>query len=124
MKFTISLKELKEAVTGLSQVVSGKTTLPILGAVRISGDADGVRITGTNLTEHLNRTFEDATGVVEFIVDLKELKEFIKGSKKSASVTFHMEVDRVHGDNYTGSEPVEHTFVHCRRRTGRQNQYL
>jgi DNA polymerase III subunit beta len=111
MKFTISLKELKEAVAGLSRVVASKVTLPMLGAVRISGDADGVRITGTNLTEHLSRTFEDATGVGEFIIDLKELKEFIKGSKKSGNVTFHVEADRVHGDNYTNSEPVEHTFV-------------
>ena len=100
MKFTISLKELKEAVTGLSRVVGSKVTLPILGAVRISGDADGVRITGTNLTEHLSRTFvrtTDADGLTSlekadggFIIDLKELKEFIKGSKKSGNVTFRM----------------------------------
>jgi DNA polymerase III sliding clamp (beta) subunit (PCNA family) len=111
MKFTISLKELKEAVAGLSRVVFGKATLPILSAVRISGDADGVRITGTNLTEYLSRTFEGATGVGEFIIDLKELKEFVKGSRKSGDVTFDIADDRVLGQYYYNDKPVDHVFV-------------
>jgi DNA polymerase III sliding clamp (beta) subunit (PCNA family) len=111
MKFTISLKELKEAVAGLSRVVSGKVTLPILGAVKISGDAEGVKITGTNLTEYLSRTFEDATGEGEFILDFRELKEFIKGSKKSGDVTFDIADDRVLGQYYYNDKPVDHVFV-------------
>jgi DNA polymerase III sliding clamp (beta) subunit (PCNA family) len=121
MKFTISLKELKEAVAGLSRVVTGKVTLPILGAVRISGDADGVRITGTNLTEYLSRTFVRTTdggglatlekGDGDFIIDLKELKEFLKGTRKAGDVTFDIADDRVSGHYQYNDKPVDHVFV-------------
>ncbi len=110
MKIVISLKELKDAVTGLSRVVASRSTLPVMGAVRISGDAEGVRITGTNLSEYLSLQVK-GSGDGEFIVDLKELKEFIKGNKKSGNVTFQVEADRVYGSINSDSTSVEHVFV-------------
>jgi hypothetical protein len=67
-----------------------------MGAVRISGDAESVRTTGTNLAEYLSRRIVRTTdgdgltmfkkGDGEFIIDFKELKEFIKGNRKSENV--------------------------------------
>jgi DNA polymerase III sliding clamp (beta) subunit (PCNA family) len=110
MKIVISMKELKDAVAGLSRVVSGKNTLPILSAVRFSGDADGIRITGTNLSEYLTRRVE-GSGDGGFIIDFKELREFLKGSRKSGEVTFDIADDRVLGQYYYNDKPVDHVFV-------------
>ena len=110
MKIVISMKELKDAVVGLSRVISGKNTLPILSAVKVVGDADGVKITGTNLSEYLTRRVE-SYGDGEFIIDFKELKEFLKGSRKSGEVTFDIADDRVAGHYQYGDKPVDHIFV-------------
>ena len=117
MKIVISLKELKEAVAGLSRVVTSRPTLPVMGTVRISGDAEGGRITGTNLTEYLSwrivRT-ADGNGLTTLEKGeetFKELKEFIKGNRKTGNVSFQVEADRVYGSINSDNNPVEHTFV-------------
>jgi DNA polymerase III sliding clamp (beta) subunit (PCNA family) len=116
MQIVISMKELKDAVAVLSRVVSRKNTLPILSAVKVSGNADGVLITGTILSEYLTRrvvrttdgdgltslekTSQHDDGDGGFIIDFKELREFLKGSKKSGDVTFDIADGQVLGQYY------------------------
>ena len=111
MQIVIAMKELKDAVTGFSRVVSGKNTLPILSAVKINCEAGITKITGTNLTEYLTRNLESATGEGNFIIDFKELKDYLKGSRKTGDVTFDIADDRVSGHYQYSDKPVEHVFV-------------
>ncbi len=106
MQIVISMKELKDAVAGLSRVVNGRGSLAVLGAVKISAE----RITGTNLSEYLSRRI-DGSGDGEFIVDFKELKEFIKGGQKTGEVTFDIVDGRVSARYQSKDKPVEHVFV-------------
>lgn len=111
MQIVISMKELKDVVAGLSRVVSGKGSLPVLAAVRVTADDGKVRMTGTNLNEFLIRTFEDASGEGSFLIDFKELREFIKGSRKTGDVTFDIQKDKVLAHYENGDQVVEHTFM-------------
>jgi DNA polymerase III sliding clamp (beta) subunit (PCNA family) len=78
MKLTISKKGLKDALVNLSKIVSSRASLPILGCVKISGEKDGVKVTGTNLEQTLTCKIKGGEGGGSFIVDLKELKDYLK----------------------------------------------
>ena len=106
MQIVISMKELKDVAAGLSRVVNGRGSLAVIGAVKISAE----KITGTNLSEYLTRRVE-GSGDGVFIVDFKELKEFIKGSQKAGEVTFDIVDDRVSAHYQYKDKPVEHVFV-------------
>ncbi len=106
MQIVISMKELKDAAARLSRVVSGRGSLAVLGAVKVSAE----RITGTNLSEYLSRRI-DGSGDGEFIIDFKELKEFIKGSQEAGDVLFDITDDRVSAHYQHKDKPVEHVFV-------------
>ena len=107
MQIVISMKELKEALAGLAKVVNTRKSVPVLAAVKISTDSGKVRMTGTNLTEFISRVFEDASGDGSFLIDFKELRELLKGSRKNGNVTFDVQDDRVTGRCENG----EHTFM-------------
>ena len=111
MQIVIAMKELKEAVAGLSRVVTGRSTIPVLSAVRINSEDGVVKITGTNFSEYLTRNFNVATGEGSFLIDFKEFKEFLKDCKKDGNVTFQIETDRVLTKYRYNDEPVEHIFV-------------
>ena len=51
MKLSILTSELKNALAGLSKVISTKTNLPILSHVRLEADGQSVTLTGTNLSQ-------------------------------------------------------------------------
>ena len=106
MQVVISMKELKDAAAGLSRVVNGRGSLAVLAAVKINAE----KITGTNLSEYLTRQF-NGSGDGEFIIDFKELKEFIKGSQKAGEVTFDIVDDRISAHYQYKDKPVEHVFV-------------
>ena len=73
MQIVISMKELKEAVVGLTKVISSRNSVPVLSAVKISSENSKIKMTGTNITEYLSRVFEDASGEGSFLFDFKEL---------------------------------------------------
>ena len=111
MQIVISMKELKEALAGLAKVVTTRKSVPVLATVRVSAEGDKVRVTGTNLSEFLTKTFDDASGVGSFLIDFKELREFIKGSRKNGNVSFDIGDDRVTGQYENGDLTVEHTYM-------------
>ena len=87
MQIVISMKELKEAVVGLTKVISSRNSVPVLSAVKISSENSKIKMTGTNITEYLSRVFEDASGEGSFLFDFKELREFLRGLPVSQSVS-------------------------------------
>lgn len=82
MKMILNAKRLKEALTCLSKVVSSKAAPSILKAVKFSGTRDGITVTATNLDETLTFHLE-GEGTGSFILNLKDLKEYLKNCKDS-----------------------------------------
>jgi DNA polymerase III sliding clamp (beta) subunit (PCNA family) len=109
MKLTIPKKELKEALIAMSKIIAGRSALPIVNCVKIEGSEDGIAIiSATNLEEHLTYIIKGCDGTGAFIIDLKELKDFLKTGKQSdrtveieemgstvAAMFFHDRVDSV-----------------------------
>lgn len=80
MKLTINRKEIKTAVAGLNRIVASKTTLPILGCIRL--DVNGtVTATATDLdqTARYEFTGSTATGTGTLIIPIQALKDLVKG---------------------------------------------
>jgi len=84
LKLTTTRGQIKEAVTGLGKIISGKCTLPVLGHVRIHADNRGVTATGTDLEQAAMYTFDSAEvhGAGDCIVPFTALKALTKGSAK------------------------------------------
>ena len=110
MKIIIPKKELKEALINISKVVTGKSSLPILGAVKISGTGDGVRVTGTNLEQTLTCKIAGGDGEGSFIIDLKELKVYLKQGGTSITVQFEDVGNKIAALFHAGNIPVIKRF--------------
>ena len=111
MKITIPKKELKEALINLSKVVSGNAALPIINAVKISGTKDGIRVTGTNLEQTLVCKISGGDGGGAFIVNLKELKDYLKQGGTSTTVQFEDVGKKIAGLFYADNIPVIKQFT-------------
>ena len=110
MKITIPKKELKEALIAMSKIIVGKTSLAILGAIKISAEKSGVTVAGTDLEQSLIWIIKDATGRGSFIVNLKEVKEYLKAGG-GASVQFEdLGSDRMSAIFHAGNIPVIKQF--------------
>ena len=83
MELTITRSELKTAVTGLSKIIPGKVTLPILGAIRFEFKGK-LTATATDLDQTATFSFLNATCSEEgmFILPLTALKELTKGADR------------------------------------------
>ena len=89
MKIRLPAKELNHALTGLSKVVSRRSTLPILQAVRIDADGTGVRIAGTDLDSHLTFRFPAAESLKPgtVVADMSRLKGLLaRAAKDEAAI--------------------------------------
>jgi DNA polymerase-3 subunit beta len=110
MKLTISKKGLKDALVNLSKIVSSRASLPILGCVKISGEKDGVKVTGTNLEQTLTCKIKGGEGGGSFIVDLKELKDYLKQGGTTATVQFEDVGNKIAAIFHAGNIPVIKQF--------------
>jgi DNA polymerase-3 subunit beta len=112
MKLTIPRSEIKEAVAGMSRIVSNKTTLPILGCVRF--DVNGaVTAQATDLEQTARFTFtgSTATGTGSMIIPFQTMKELGKGNDKE-SVEFETGDDlTVTVTNHVGANAVKHPIA-------------
>jgi DNA polymerase III sliding clamp (beta) subunit (PCNA family) len=83
MELTIPRSELKTAVTGLSKIIPGKVTIPILGAVRFEAK-NSLTATATDLDQTATFSFLNASCSEEggFVLPLTALKELTKGADR------------------------------------------
>ena len=89
MKLTLTKRDLSKALGLVSPYIKGRNTLPILSCVSIeANEADGLTISGTDLETgvKVNVPCEDYYPV-RVAVNLKELKEALKGTNPSDVVT-------------------------------------
>ena len=114
MKNTITLPvaELKTAISGFTKVVSYRTTLPVLGMIRVERDQQGwVRLTGTDLDTFLTLRLETPGPnghPAKFLVPFTELQKL--GKTCPADEMLDLEPvgeDRLVLRHRIGSHPVE-----------------
>ena len=88
MKLTLTKKDLSKALGLVSPYIKSRNTLPILSCVSIESKSDGITISGTDLETgvKVNVPCEDYYPV-RVAVNLKELKEALKGTNPSDVVT-------------------------------------
>lgn len=81
MRITIPRSEIKEALAGLSRVVSRRATLPILQGVKFSAKDGLLRVTATDLDQNLCYNFGSAEieKAGAFVVNCEALKPFTRG---------------------------------------------
>ena len=106
---SLSIADLKPALTGLAKVVTSKASLPCLKCIRVDASPDRVTLTGTDLemfaTVHLPEATCDAEA--SFLVPLDRLQAVVK--RFNSRTVLNIEPDRVYCDLGTGrvSEPIE-----------------
>jgi DNA polymerase III sliding clamp (beta) subunit (PCNA family) len=86
----IPVQELKDALPGLSKIVSRSRTLPVLQSVRVSRDAEGkVSIMGTDLDAFATYTDKEpqAGPAVEILMPLDQLTKTAKSMKPEGTIT-------------------------------------
>ena len=91
MKVMIKKKELRDALSGMMKVVSSKPTLPVLDGVLVEALDGAASITATNLDEFLTWKVSECAGEGVFIVNFKQLKEFVAKGGVSGDVVFTSE---------------------------------
>jgi DNA polymerase III sliding clamp (beta) subunit (PCNA family) len=86
----IPVAELKTALPGFSKIIGKKTTLPILGCVKVSLDESKalIQIEATNLEETVLYRLQNQTGGLPgaVIVPFEDLAKIIKGSKDTVRI--------------------------------------
>ncbi len=97
---TIDARDLKKALGTLNKIVKSRTTIPILGFVRIQkkGGNSQIEITGTDLDNELVLRLDDAGGAPGGTIDcLVQLSSLIRVARAAdGDLTFEMD-----GDNLT-----------------------
>ena len=102
MRISMQRSELKEAISGLSRVMSRHPSFPALEHIRFSGIGRAVRLTATDREQTATYTPENATADIGpgFLVMLEALKPFTKGNNKDMLGFYHT------GDNVIVTNPV------------------
>ena len=108
----LSVSELKTALTGLSKVISRRTTLPVLDHLRVTRDAEGavtLQATDLDTTVTYRVTEPNAGSPCDFLVPFEPLNKLVKGGKEPVqlSVVGH---DQVRIKTHVGSSPMEQTL--------------
>ncbi|RWX40809.1 DNA polymerase III subunit beta [Rhizobium leguminosarum] len=94
MRFSIARQDLARVLTNVGRVIEARNTIPILGNVLLAADANGLRVTGTDLdivaTDVAAATVEQPGTVC---VDAKLLADISK--KAGGDVSVSLEADKL-----------------------------
>jgi DNA polymerase III sliding clamp (beta) subunit (PCNA family) len=85
-EITLPVPELKQALTGLNKLIGRKTTLPVLGCVRVSRQQNGlVTLQATDLDAHATFTLNNtqAGEPMDILVPMEQLNKAFKCSTSS-----------------------------------------
>ena len=113
MKCTIERRQIKEAVQGFSKVVTGKTSIPVLGCVRFQSDGKAVTAQATDLDQVMDYGFADA-GISDAggcIIPLQTLKGLAKGAKDEPVEINAEDPLRIGLTNHVGGHAVRQTVA-------------
>ena len=106
---SLSIADLKPALTGLAKVVSSKASLPCLKCVRVDATPESVTLMGTDLDVYARVTLNGAKwdAFESFLLPLDHLQAVVK--RFDSRTILNIEPNRVFCDLGTGrvSEPIE-----------------
>lgn len=108
----LSVSELKTALTGLSKVISRRTTLPVLDHLRVTRDAEGtvtLQATDLDTTVTYRVTEPNAGSPCDFLVPYEPLNKLVKGGKEPVQLSV-VGQDQVRVRTHVGSSPMEQTL--------------
>ena len=120
MKLTLTKRDLSKALGLVSPYIKGRNTLPILSCVSIEANIAMIALSGTDLETGVKA---NVPGIVlddsgQAVVDLKEMKEALKGTKPSDEVTLDTGSDfsvrlGISGTEYnvSGMDPSEYPVL-------------
>jgi DNA polymerase III sliding clamp (beta) subunit (PCNA family) len=112
MELNISRSELKASVAGLSRIIPGKVTVPVLAGVRFEADQTGtVRATATDLEQTAVYRFVNTTSVAvgAFVLPLPALKELTRGADRE-HVELKSDGQQVQVTNHVGGHQIRFTL--------------
>ena len=101
--------ELKTALTGLSKVISKRTTLPVLEHLRVTRTSNGVvLLQATDLDTFIRYEAEQLgdSEPCEFLVPFEPLNKLVKGGKQPVQISLEPK-NQVRLKTYVGSSPME-----------------
>ena len=108
----LSVSELKTALTGLSKVISRRTTLPVLDHLRVTRDAEGtvtLQATDLDTTVTYRVTEPNAGSPCDFLVPYEPLNKLVKGGKEPVQLSVAGQ-NQVRIKTHVGSSPMEQTL--------------
>jgi DNA polymerase III sliding clamp (beta) subunit (PCNA family) len=103
---------LKNAFAGLSKIVSGRTTLPVLACVRIEADANGsarFQVTDLDSFATCELPATSPTGFPPCLIPFEPLNRIIKGTKNSLRLL--NEKDKVNVQSMVGTATVAQSLA-------------
>lgn len=108
-EITLPAAELKQALPGLSKVISKKTTLPVLQTLKVSRERNGqVTLQATDLDSFVAYTFNDKNcrQPIELLVPFEQLNKALKCSGSKDDVALICEDKDVKLRYYIAGSPV------------------
>ena len=95
-KIQLPIAELKPALAGLGKIISRKSTLPVLGNIKVERDKDGVVLTSTDLDHYISVRLEQPTeGAPEkMLVPYEDLIRIVKRCQKNETISVGREGDK------------------------------
>ena len=109
----LPVAEWKNALTGLSKVISKRTTLPVLEHLRVTRTAAGavtLQATDLDVTCTYQAAQPNAGEPCDFLVPFAPLHQAVKGSKESVQLIAEKK-GPVRLRTFVGSNPMEQSFV-------------
>ena len=105
--------EWKNALTGLSKVISKRTTLPVLEHLRVTRTATGavtLQVTDLDVTCTYQAAQPNVGEPCDFLVPFAPLHQAVKGSKESVQLIAEKK-GSVRLRTFVGTSPMEQSFV-------------
>ena len=109
----LPVTEWKSALTGLSKVISKRTTLPVLEHLRVTRDAAGavtLQATDLDVTATYHAQQPNAGEPCDFLVPFAPLNQAVKGGKEAVQLIVEAK-GRVCLRTFIGTGPMEQSFA-------------
>ena len=109
----LPVAEWKSALTGLSKVISKRTTLPVLEHLRVTRDAGGsvtLQATDLDVTATYQAAQPNPGEPCDFLVPFAPLNQAVKGGKEAVQLIVEAR-DRVCLRTFIGAGPMEQSFA-------------
>lgn len=113
MKITLARAELRTMATGFARIVPGKSSIPVLGCVRLDVRPDGLVAHATDLDQSASYRFERPAleGVGSLVLPFQLLRDYAKGAPAERITLTSDDGRTVFATNPVGGHAVTTTLL-------------